>query len=334
MKLKLAIKIILFLIGIFLVWRILDEVDLTEVGARLQDMKAGIVLIIFINVISVTVDTLTWRVILGKACLGARRFWELWKIRMVGASYNQLIPAGGIAGEPIKAILMKRFLGIGYRESSASMVAFETVNLLALVAFSAVAYLICAAQDSVLIGLGWMLPVGLSVFSVAIVGFFLFQRFRVASILLSIVTRGWWRQRIEKMVAGTKHIEDWLVDFYVNRKRQFSISFVLSILTIVMGAVEIYVASIFLNSPIDFWICLPAAAFIEVVKAGTFFVPARLGTQDVAIVSVVALVTGSASTGLSMAVVRRIRELVMILWGVAIGWRYSLRVRVPPMEGA
>jgi hypothetical protein len=329
---KLALKIAFFLLGLVLLWRLAVAVDLKEVGSRLQEMGIGIAFIVGINVAAVSIDTMTWSVILRKIPFGARGLWELWKIRMVGTSYNQLIPAIGVGGEPIKAVLLKRHMGIGYREGSASMVAFETVNLLALISFSLVAYMVCNIVDSALLSLGWILPVGLLSFSAAIVGFFIFQRYRVASILLSAIHRGWWRQKLEKLVAGTKFVETWLVDFYVRRSRSFALSLALSSLTVVMGGLELHVASIFLDSPIGFWTCLALIAFVEVVKAGTFFVPGRIGTQDVAIVSVVTLVTGDAAIGLSLAVVRRIRELIMIIWGVAIGWRYSLRDRLRPPE--
>lgn len=329
---KLALRLVFFAIGLVLVWRLLNAADLKEVGTRLKEMGAGIALIIGINLIAVSIDALNWNVILRNTLFGLKGFWELWKIRMVGSSYNQLIPAIGIGGEPIKAVLLKRYMGIGYREGSASMVAFETVNLLALLAFSLIAYVSCGLANSALMTLGWILPAGLLSFSVAIVGFFVFQRYCVASILLSIIYRGWWRQKIENLVAGIKFVETWLVEFYTMHSLSFSLSLILSNLSIVLGGVEIYVASILLGGPIDFWTCLALVAFIEIVKAGTFFVPARLGTQDAAIVLVVALVTGDAAIGLSLATVRRIRELTMMFWGLAIGWRYSLRARLEPTE--
>jgi hypothetical protein len=103
---------------------------------------------------------------------------------------NQLIPAIGIGGEPIMAVLLQRYMGIGYREISASMVAFETVNLLALLAFPLIAYVSCGIANSALMTLGCILPAELLSFSLAIVGFFIFQRCCVASILLSVINRG------------------------------------------------------------------------------------------------------------------------------------------------
>jgi hypothetical protein len=103
--------------------------------------------------------------------------------------------------------------------------------------------------------------------------------------------------------SGIQVVETCLVEFYTIRLLSFSPSLVLSNLSIVREGVAIYVASLLLKGPIDSWIFLALVAFLEIVKAGTFFVPARLGTQDVAIVLAVALVTGDATIGLYLAAV-------------------------------
>ena len=70
----------------------------------------------------------------------------------------------------------------------------------------------------------------------------------------------------------------------------------------------------------DSWII---EAFAQLVRAGTFFIPASIGAQESAMVLVCGIVTGDATVGLAAALVRRARELLWILAGVLFGSRYT-----------
>ena len=331
---KLLLKLLFIGLGLMLLWLVVREVDLSELGAHLGTLGAGIVLVFAVHMIAFGIDTVSWQVVLSKVPFRFSSLWELWKLRMVGSSYNQIVPVVGFGGEPLKVVLLKRVMGIGYREGTASVIAFETVNLLALAGFAAIAYAIAVAGDFLPEKFGGAISAGLGLFVSAMIGFFLFQRFRVASLLLGIVHRGWLRTRLEKALAGIRDVENWLVVFYTKERRRFAIAFALSIVHIVVGVLEIYVAAALLGHPIGFWSCWAIVGLIEVVKAGTFFIPIRLGAQEVAMVFVVGAFTGNPALGFSLAVVRRIRELFMILWGIAIGWRYAFQRRAADSDDA
>ena len=60
---------------------------------------------------------------------------------------------------------------------------------------------------------------------------------------------------------------------------------------------------------------------------GTFFIPANIGAQEGGLQVVAAGLTGDPNAGLALAVVRRIRDLVFILWGLALAWRDGITPR-------
>ena len=64
---------------------------------------------------------------------------------------------------------------------------------------------------------------------------------------------------------------------------------------------------------------------IQMVRAVTFFIPANLGTQDSALIVLAGAITGQPSAGAALAAVKRIREIVFVLWGFGLGSFYSLR---------
>jgi glycosyltransferase 2 family protein len=255
-------------------------------------------------------------------------FWELWKIRMIGSSYNQTVPAGGIGGEPIKIILLKRSLGVGYRDGAASLIVFQTVKLLSLVAVAIGGYGVALALVGLPSTLARVAPIGIGVFTAVVAAFFLFQRFRMASVIVKLFHRGWLRTRLEKALSGIREVEDRAVRFYSDAHARFAAAFALTTVHVMLGAFEVYITAWLLGHPMDFWSSWVVVALVEVVKVGTFFIPISLGAQEGATVLVVGAITGNPTLGLSLAVVRRIREFLMIFWGFAIGWRYTFQRRM------
>ena len=67
---------------------------------------------------------------------------------MVGSAINKLTPAAGLAGEPVKAVILKRIYGLPYREGIASLVVAKTANLFALLVFLTIGMALAFGGDS------------------------------------------------------------------------------------------------------------------------------------------------------------------------------------------
>ena len=72
----------------------------------------------------------------------------------------------------------------------------------------------------------------------------------------------------------------------------------------------------------DAWIIESVA---QMVRTGTFFIPASIGAQEGAFMVISGAITGSPSLGLAVGIVRRLREIIWIGCGFAFGAIYSLR---------
>ena len=74
----------------------------------------------------------------------------------------------------------------------------------------------------------------------------------------------------------------------------------------------------FLGHPIsliDAWIM---EAVAQLIRAGTFFIPASIGVQEGAFLAIGSAITGSPSAGFAAAIVRRVREVIWIGWGILV----------------
>jgi uncharacterized membrane protein YbhN (UPF0104 family) len=63
---------------------------------------------------------------------------------------------------------------------------------------------------------------------------------------------------------------------------------------------------------------------VQTVRTGLSFVPAGLGAQEGAFLVVFSALSGTPTLGASVALVRRFREIVWVLWGAVVGLTFYL----------
>ncbi len=319
------LKIIYLLFGLVLLGVIVYGTDLDQVWSRIRQVKWGIAIIFGLYFVAFLVDTMTWQVTVKSVRLNGTWLYRLWKVRMVGEAFNNVTPLATMGGEPVKAVLLKKHHGIGYREAIASLVLTKTTNLIALVFFLGAGLVFMLTSGSLPASYKLGGGIGLLAFTASIILFFLVQRLKVSTRALSWI----FRKRFAESLKGLRHhfhdIEERLVQFYTDHSTRFTAALFLAFSNWVLGAVELYYTMLFLGHPIsitDAWII---EAFAQLVRMGAFFIPAGIGAQEGAFTLVVAALTGSPELGLAAAMVRRFREITWILWGFALGWYFSFK---------
>ena len=68
-------------------------------------------------------------------------------------------------------------------------------------------------------------------------------------------------------------------------------------------------------------------AIAQMVRAGTFLIPASIGAQEGAFMLVYTVITGSPALGIAVAMTRRFREVLWLVWGASVGLRFSLSAK-------
>ncbi|MEX0694406.1 MAG: lysylphosphatidylglycerol synthase transmembrane domain-containing protein [Rhodospirillales bacterium] len=307
-------------IGIALFGLILWRIDLGAALDHAVGLGWGIVAIFAVYQLAFVADTWSWQLILGNSRQGSRWFYHLWKVRMVGAAASRIMPFVGMAGEPIKAVLLNRHYGFGYSEAVSSLIAAKTINLLALVAFL-IAGLV-AATGAVWLPAEFRMTawIGFAVLATGAAVVFLLQvgraTSRIGSAIRNRLQRSWTGQSLQAIVG----VENRLIDIYRLGPRRLSGSILATFANWLLGAAELWLILYFLDNPISIVDALVIDAGVELVRAATFFIPASIGAQEGAIVLLMSALTGQAPLGLAVALIRRLREAIWVLWGGAIAW--------------
>src|SRR5262249_45212778 len=114
-----------------------------------------------------------------------------------------------------------------------------------------------------------------------------------------------------------------LVQAYTSEGTRFFAATFLTFLNWILGIVELYLIFWFMGHPVRVAEAFIITATVELVRAGTFFIPASIGAEEATLSLVVASIPGEAGLGLAVAFVRRYRELLWIGFGVLLAWRMT-----------
>ncbi|NIR29466.1 MAG: flippase-like domain-containing protein [Gammaproteobacteria bacterium] len=316
--------------GVGLLAFILHQTDIRALWAQtLQVGWLGMGVVLCVYASSFVCDAAGWQLTLRSVPLNTRWLRRLFLVRMVGEAYNHATPLAGVGGEPIKAVLLKKHYGLDYGESSASLVLAKTTTLLALVAFLATGLLQLIGDSRVPRPDKSVATIGLIALGTGIVLFFLVQRFSFSSTTVHHLSRGRVGERLARRLHSALHtvrdVDQRLVDFYTQRQARFAAAVALGFANWFLGVLEVYVAMRFLGHPIAFTDAWIIEATAQLVRAGTFFIPASIGAQEGAFLLICTSLTGNPVLGVALALVRRVREVLWMLSGMSLGWAYSLR---------
>lgn len=312
-------KFLYFAIGLAILAVVASQIDIGQVFRQTVQVGWGMAIIIGLHCLSFISDAIAWQITLPSVPLTRRWLYRLWKVRMVGESFNTVLPAAGLGGEPVKAVLIKRLYGIDYREVIASLILSQTIIVISLVFFLIIGFVFMQRSPELPRSLDIAAGVGLAGITLAIILIFALQNLRLVSFLGARLKS--WRlgQKIEAALHHIREVEERLISFYVHHRARFVAALILSFIPWLIGVPEIYYAAEFLGHPISLMNAWIIEAAVQLVRTGLSVVPAGLGAQEGVFLVIVSILTGSPTLGASMALVRRARELIWVIWGLAVG---------------
>jgi hypothetical protein len=325
------LKFLYLILGAVLLLLVIQNSNSEHTFAKLSEIGIlGVLSVLAVYFVGFLIDTASWHLTIEQ--LGGRfgRLYDLWKIRMVGEAFNMATPLGTIGGEPIKAALLKNILNVTYDQGFASLLLAKTINLIALVAYLCIGYGLILVSPQFSITFKYSAGFGLLAFSAGILGFYCVQRFFSLSQTGGTFIYSRFGKPLLKWFDGMKSFEHELLLFYSGAYGRFSRATSLAFLNWIVGTAEVFVIASFLGSPISIWEAWILESAVQLTRAATFFIPLSLGTQEGALFMVTASITGDGTFGIAISFVKRLREIVWIAWGFAIGWHMPFTSKTTP----
>lgn len=259
--------------------------------------------------LSTALDTLGWRFAFAR---DRASFWRLYGARLAGESLNLVAAVGPVPGEAAKAWLVRR--DVSYAESVPSVVIAKTTITMAQVLFLLIGFVLAwitlPAGSEVMRGLLWLLMVEI----IAVGGF-------VAAQVLGLVARAGRLLKFFGVVrdtASAEALDRALRGYYTQQWRRFGLSLGFHFLGWIILPLETLVILWALGVDAS----IPTAIVIEALGAAvrfvTFLVPANLGPFEAANAAAFAALGFGAGAGLAFSFIRRARQAVWIVIGLAV----------------
>jgi uncharacterized protein (TIRG00374 family) len=242
----------------------------------------------------------------------------IFRIRLIGESLAQINPANLIAGDSLKMVLLKRKLGLNFRESSVSLLLSRIMIFLASgIIFVTGLFLVFEHLDY------GNLQVVLLIMSGAILLFSLYllvtlhterDIFENFSRFLKKCFPG--KQFVLKLAGLLSEIDDDLFRFYNTRRGNFYLALFLALLHFIIGSLEYYVILHALGIDVGIFTCVLFDITSIALRAGAFFIPGQIGIEELAnkISFSLAGIEGS-HTWMTVSLLRRARQVFWIIAG-------------------
>jgi uncharacterized protein (TIRG00374 family) len=326
------IKLLFTVAGAALLASVLATIEFGQVLELVGRIGWGFVFVLVVAFLAFTADVASWLAVLPGLPFSLRHGLLLWRVRLVGETLNMVTPMAGVGGEPAKALILVKRFGLEPRETIASMLVAKTTIVLSYIPFLAIGFALTVGTallpHEYVIAAG----IGLVIYTTAIVGFFLVQRYRVASRLAARLHRYRFASRLERTLREIRAVDHELERLYIVMPRRICGSLLLAFLGWILGAAELLVISALLGyplSPTNIWII---EAVVQLLRQATGFIPGSLGVTEGTLMALYGIVTGEPSVGVAVALVRRLREVVWIMFGLAFGFGYLGARQHPSMS--
>lgn len=323
------LKFLFLGLGFALLGLILRQTDLKEVWQQIVLVGwVGMAVVIIFYFLEFISDVCAWQLTFKSIPMTPKWTSRLFLIYMVGAAFNRVTPLASLGGEGFKAVMLKTHYQISYQETGASIILTKTLNTASLVFFVAIGFFPLLASERFSASFKTVTGLSFAIFACCIFLFFLVQRFRLASWIAHWLGHSLLGERLTKLLDNLRSVDDRLVEFYTSPSRLRN-GLIVGFLNWPLGVLEIYFLMQFLQHPITFVDAWLFDSVAQLVRAGTFFIPANIGTLEGSLVVLGSALTGSPELGLTISIIRRFKDILWILLGLLIWWLFSFKTTLP-----
>jgi uncharacterized protein (TIRG00374 family) len=243
----------------------------------------------------------------------------LLRIYLAGNTLNYLAP-GSVAGEPVRASMLRDRMETS--RAIASVTIFKHAHLLSQAFFVAMGLFVAVVFFDLPGAVRWAALISLVVlFGLLVLMTWGLQKGTFAPILSALSRFKPLATRLTRYREGARALDERIRRFYVDRRPHFFSAAGWCLLGWCGGLLETYLV-LRLLAPGRGWETACAVESLAMLLNNMFlFVPGRVGTAESVRAGVFVLLGLPASTGVAYGLVRRARELLWVLPGLAFLWR-------------
>ncbi len=307
------LNLLSFIIGLGVFVWLLYRIQVSTIWALLSQAGFMVFLIVLGYGIAQLCFVSAWRVLLntdGRTI----RMWDLFRAHLAGYAVNYMMLSGNVAGEPLKAHLLRDKLPMV--EGLSSVTINKLSEAASMTVFQAIGLTVAFAYHMLTPEMAWGSLLSFTVLTIAIGLFFWRQKKGLFGwVFQGLGKAGIARPFLDKVSHQAERLDTEIADFYKSRSGRFISSLFFNFLGCVGGAVEGYFVLKLLGIDATIPMIVTLEAISILANNIFFFVPARMGGSDAARVLVFVSMGMTSAQGFSYGLLRRAREIFYVSLG-------------------
>ena len=320
---------IFFIFGLVVLTIMVTQLDFAEVWKGLRHAGYWFFAVVALWAVLYIFNTAAWYIIIKSQeddmhpakQSSPVNFWWLYKITISGFALNYATPGGLMGGEPYR--IMELSPKIGTERASSSVILYVMTHIFSHLWFWLLATLLYIITQPMTVFMGMVLGL-VTLFCLAGIWFFLkgYKKglaLRLMNFLRHIPgAKKWARGFIEAHKEQLDNVDLQIAALHNQNPRTFLGAVILEIACRVVSALEILFILMVLMPSVNFIQCVLILAFTSLFANMLFFMPLQLGGREGGFLMSVNGLGMTASAGIFVALIVRVRELIWTAIGLLL----------------
>lgn len=312
-----------FLFGIFMLAVMLTQLDYRQVWDGLKSAGYWFFAVVVLWVFLYMFNTATWYIIIKSGSNEPTKinFFWLYKITVSGFALNYTTPCGLMGGEPYRVMSLSP--KIGPERASSSVILYAMTHIFSHFLFWILSILIYLLTEPLNFFMGIILT---SAGAFCLLGVWFFIKgyrkgmaVRLMNLLKHIPgAKKWARGFVERHKEQLDTIDSQIAALHNQNRKSFVSAVLLELACRFCSAFEIMFILLVLTADVSFAQCVLILAFTSLFANLLFFIPLQLGGREGGFIMSTAGLALSASAGIFVALIVRIRELIWTAIGLLL----------------
>lgn len=312
-----------FLFGIVMLAVMLTQLDYRQVWDGLKSAGYWFFAVVALWVFLYMFNTATWYIIIKSGSNEPTKinFFWLYKITVSGFALNYTTPCGLMGGEPYRVMSLSP--KIGPERASSSVILYAMTHIFSHFLFWILSILIYLLTEPLNFFMGIILT---SAGAFCLLGVWFFIKgyrkgmaVRLMNLLKHIPgAKKWARGFVERHKEQLDTIDSQIAALHNQNRKSFVSAVLLELACRFCSAFEIMFILLVLTADVSFAQCVLIFAFTSLFANLLFFIPLQLGGREGGFIMSTAGLALSASAGIFVALIVRIRELIWTAIGLLL----------------
>lgn len=311
-----------FVFGVAVLIIMITQLDFAQVMSGLRHAGYWFFAVIALWFFLYIFNTSSWYIIIKNTAPGKKvNFWWLYKIAVSGFALNYATPGGLMGGEPYRIMALSP--KIGTAQASSSVILYAMTHIFSHFWFWLLSAILYIFTQPLTVVMDIILAVVIGFCLLAIWFFVKGYKKGIAVRCMNLLShfpmiKKWAQKYIDGHKEQLATIDSQIAALHNQNPRAFVSAVLLELLCRIASALEIYFILLVIMPSANYLQCILILAFTSLLANMLFFMPLQLGGREGGFLMSAKGLSMSASAGIFVALIVRVRELIWTAIGLLL----------------